>query len=377
MFVQSSVEMKVREMGEIAVVMFDAAYPPPVVGGKEKQAQLLSEALARKGVRITVLSFIHGSANCASPVDIRRFSPGFRGVLSLLLALRHLRREFNILHVHTPSRIGLLVTALGYLLGYRIVFKLPNEHLVSPSGGILPRVRLFFARRIHTTVCLEEDSIRRLAQAGVPRQKVFFADNGVLMQGDPYFLRHDQGRSHCAHYEFMFIGRLVPQKRCEDAIEAFRRSELHREGAVLKIIGDGPLRAELEVSASRADLSHAVIFCGQVSNPVDFLRTADCLILCSEKEGMPNVVLEAMSVGVPVVATGVGAVPRMIGHLDGACTFDVGNVDQLASFMQALRRDHCRARDYSRLLYEECKKRYQIDAVAEAYMARYQVVERQ
>lgn len=366
-----------REVGEISVVMFDAAYPPPVVGGKEKQAQLLSEALARKGVRIMVLSFMHGSASCASPLDIRRFPPGFRGVLSLLSALRRLRRQFNILHVHTPSRIGLLVTALGYLLGYRVVFKLPNEHLVSPSGGLLPRIRLFFARRIHTIVCLEEDSARRLDQAGIPAQKVFRADNGVLMQGDPYFHRIDQGGPHCERFEFIFIGRLVPQKRCEDAIEAFRRSELHLEGAVLKIIGDGPLRAELEAAAARAGLSHAVVFCGQVSDPMDYLRAADCLILCSEKEGMPNVVLEAMSVGVPVVAANVGAVRRMIGHLDGASIFDVGDVDQLASLMQALRRDLCRARDYSRLLYEECKELYQIDAVAETYIARYQVVERQ
>lgn len=372
----SNVEPNVREAGQISVVMFDAAYPPPVVGGKEKQAQLLSEALARKGVRIAVLSFLHGSAKCTSPVDVRRFPPGFRGVLNLLSALWDLRPRFDILHVHTPSRIGILVAAFGYLLGYRIVFKLPNEHLVSPEKGIWPRIRILLARRIHTTVCLEEDSVRRLEQAGVPRRKIFVANNGVLMQGDPYFLRHDHGSSSCARYEFLFIGRLVPQKRCEDAIEAFRRSGLHREGAVLKIIGDGPLRADLEASVARADLSHAVSFCGQVSNPLDYLRAADCLVLCSDKEGMPNVVLEAMSVGVPVVATRVGAVPRMIGHLDGASIFDVGDIDRLASLMQALRRDHSLARDYSQSLYEECKKRFQIDAVAESYMARYQVVER-
>ena len=86
----------------------------------------------------------------------------------------------------------------------------------------------------------------------------------------------------------------------------------------LIIVGDGPERQRLERASHSLGVSERVAFAGQVNNIDVYYAMADMLALPSHSEGSPNVLLEAMAAGVPVVATEVGGVPEIVTHDESA-----------------------------------------------------------
>jgi glycosyltransferase involved in cell wall biosynthesis len=104
------------------------------------------------------------------------------------------------------------------------------------------------------------------------------------------------------------IARLAPQKRPDLLVRAFRRVE----DAELLLVGDGPLRPEIERLVLRLGLGERVRVLGNRSDVPALLAEAACVVLASDYEGCPLTVLEAMAAGVPVVATRVGGVPELI-----------------------------------------------------------------
>jgi len=104
---------------------------------------------------------------------------------------------------------------------------------------------------------------------------------------------------------FVTMGRMSPEKDHSKLIDAF--AGVHREfpQARLLIVGDGPLRHELEVKVSSMGLQECVLLAGQHSNPFPILRCSDCFVLSSNHEGQPMVLLEAMVLGKPIIATDI------------------------------------------------------------------------
>jgi glycosyltransferase involved in cell wall biosynthesis len=101
----------------------------------------------------------------------------------------------------------------------------------------------------------------------------------------------------------IFVGRLAPQKGVDDLIAAFDLLQHVRPDYRLLIVGDGPLRADLEETSHTFELDNRVKFLGHRNDVPRLLAASDLLVLPSYYEGLPNVVLEAMRYRKPVVAT--------------------------------------------------------------------------
>jgi glycosyltransferase involved in cell wall biosynthesis len=116
------------------------------------------------------------------------------------------------------------------------------------------------------------------------------------------------------------IGRIAAQKRVDIFLEAARRVSEKLPGARFLIVGKGELMETMRRKTSQLGLGDLAIFTGGRDDVPDLLAALDLLVLCSDDEGLPNVILEAMAARKPVVATDVGACRELVaegvtGHL--------------------------------------------------------------
>jgi glycosyltransferase involved in cell wall biosynthesis len=162
-------------------------------------------------------------------------------------------------------------------------------------------------RRERLIICNSNDLARR-ARRDNPGRDVVVISNGVdsswfapskLPDGPPTVVIVARLRAQKAHDRFLRAFRMV-RKRVPDA------------RAVL--VGDGPLRADLERLSIDLGLGEVVRFVGAVADVRPYLAEATVVALTSPYEGLPNALLEAMAAGRPVVATDVGGVPEIVSH---------------------------------------------------------------
>lgn len=136
----------------------------------------------------------------------------------------------------------------------------------------------------------------------------------------------------------LFAGRLVSQKRPERFIALAAELKVLYPGKELNflIAGDGPLRDSLEkLAEERGMTSGEIHFLGEQENMSDLYKEADILVLTSENEGTPNVILEAMANGMAVVATKVGGVPEIL-NSDCGIVVDPNHFPELVQAVSSL-----------------------------------------
>jgi glycosyltransferase involved in cell wall biosynthesis len=120
----------------------------------------------------------------------------------------------------------------------------------------------------------------------------------------------DELRLLPAEFVWLAIGRLLPQKDYPTLLQAFK--SLADDQTRLLIVGRGPLLEKLQQQVQQLGIASQVTFLGVRYDIGALLAAADAFVLSSAWEGMPNVVMEALAAGTPVVATRVGGVPELV-----------------------------------------------------------------
>ncbi|HWX42775.1 MAG TPA: glycosyltransferase [Blastocatellia bacterium] len=143
------------------------------------------------------------------------------------------------------------------------------------------------------------------------------------------------------------VGRLSREKGHSVLMSAFNIWLKSRpaDSTRLVIVGDGPERGRLLAASESVGIADRVIFAGQVSDVRPYYKMADVMALPSYTEGSPNVLLEAMAAGVPIVATAVGGVPEIVTNGESALLTPAGDAPSLAAGISALLHDRELARE--------------------------------
>ena len=189
-----------------------------------------------------------------------------------------------------------------------------------------------------------------LSQAGVPRDRIIVCHNSVAA---PPVVSEDSKRAlkerlHIVNGEqvVLAVGRLSREKGHRDLVDAI--SKLGELNSALRfkliIVGEGPERDSLERAVREKGLNASVIFTGHVEDISPYYAIADALALPSHSEGSPNVLLEAMAAGLPVVATAVGGVPEIAINEQNALLVAPGDPDSLARALNRVLSDTVLAR---------------------------------
>ena len=206
------------------------------------------------------------------------------------------------------------------------------------------------------------DEIRE--SLGVSADRITIIPDPALSRPLIESLRADRSlaRRESAGRRFVCVGRLTPQKNIALMLGAFGRGA--REGDTLTVIGDGPERAKLEHLAQALGLEEQVMFRGYAPEPASLLPSFDVLLLSSNYEGVPAVVLEALAAGLPIVATDCS---RSMGTLlgDGAMgqLVPVGDEEALA---EAIARVRPSSQDEHLSLAQA--RRFTLEDASEAYL---------
>lgn len=189
---------------------------------------------------------------------------------------------------------------------------------------------------------------------GVPAGRVHVLYNGVdgalFRAGDQGAARRALGLPEQGRL-LLFVGNLKPEKGCLDALAALPAVRERHPGARMAFVGDGPARERLRAAAAANGLSDAVLLAGARGHGElpTWMQAADLLLLPSHNEGVPNVVLEAMSCGLPVVASAVGGIPEVLPPQAGLLVPARDPAALAAALEQALARDwdHAAIRDHA------------------------------
>ena len=116
----------------------------------------------------------------------------------------------------------------------------------------------------------------------------------------------------------VYVGRLVPEKGLRELLDAGREIAPRHEGLEIALIGDGPMRAELETRIAEPGAPRVRLAGVQPPATVaEWMTAADLVVLPSYSEGHPNVLVEALACGRPIVATTVGGIPEVVDKASG------------------------------------------------------------
>jgi glycosyltransferase involved in cell wall biosynthesis len=159
------------------------------------------------------------------------------------------------------------------------------------------------------------------------------------------------------------VGRLSPEKRGDLFLSAARRISATRPDVRFVITGGGKQRGELEALASRLGIQDRVIFMGLVSDVTRVYAALDVLVQPSDTEGTPRSVIEAMAHRVPIVATGVGDVPDLLGHGTAGAITPPGDAGALAREVTRLLDQPLRAAEQAERAYLRYRKHFTVEVM--------------
>ena len=155
-----------------------------------------------------------------------------------------------------------------------------------------------------------------------------------------------------------YIGRLVTGKGLDILLNAAQRIliEKNQKACVVLIVGDGPLRTDLEQLSQQLNISDQVVFTGFRRDIPDILDATDIFVLPSLTEGLPLSLMEAMASGKAVIATNVGGIPELIDPDVNGVIISPNELTALINAISSLLDDQARCKElgFRAKIYANC-----------------------
>ena len=305
-----------------------ALYLPSLRGGGAEQVMVnLANGFAKRGIRTDLvlakaegpyLGSVSGSVNIID-LHSRRV---LTSLPALVFYLRKVRPDVMLATVGHANVIAIMARVLsGTRHQVRLVVRETTTVGINASeaptwrGRVMPLVLRFFYPMADAIIANSMGAAKNLSiQTGIPEDRILIIGNPV-----------DIGRIRKLSMEplagvpkidagpvIVSVGRLAQEKDFETLLYAFKAVHDAMPDVRLLILGEGELRQKLETLASDFGIADRVALPGFLSNPYPVMKHADLFVLSSRWEGLPNALLEALALGVPIVATNCPSGPAEI-----------------------------------------------------------------
>jgi glycosyltransferase involved in cell wall biosynthesis len=362
----------------------------PLVGGAERQLASLIPELSCLGVEATVLTrrWQAGLApyECVDGVPVYRLPViGPKVVASAvftLTAVRLLGRlRPHVIHAHE------LLSPTTTALTAKRLYGIPVVAKVLRGGGLGDLAKLrrkpagrrrigLFSRQVDAFIAISREIEAELAEIGVPAERRVFIPNGVDIRrftpaAPVQRLARRQALGLRDAPTAVFTGRLAPEKRVDHLLALWPEVRAAVPGAQLVVVGTGEAEAQLRQAAGEG-----VVFAGRQGDVLPYLQAADVFVLPSIAEGLSNALLEAMAVGLAVVATEVGGAPDLVTHGVSGWLIPPDSPAALSVALRQTLADPAQTAAWGRAARAQVVQAYALPAVAERLRQLYHTCRR-
>jgi glycosyltransferase involved in cell wall biosynthesis len=172
------------------------------------------------------------------------------------------------------------------------------------------------------------------------------------------------------------VARFHPVKDHATLLRAFANVSAAVQDVDLLLVGDGPLRPDLEAQADALGITRRVRFLGVRHDVPDILAASDVFVLPSLSEAASITLLEAMATGTPVVATNVGGNPEIVRHDENGLLTPRGDAPAMAMAIVRLLREPERARELGAHAAEQVRRTYRLERTIDRYHTLYRELAR-
>jgi glycosyltransferase involved in cell wall biosynthesis len=263
------------------------------------------------------------------------------GARRAVQALRDEGFDFDVIDAHYfyPDGVAAALLARRFGRPFCITARGSDVNLIARHAAPR-RLMQWAAQQAAACIGVSAALVQAMRDAGLAAQRWLTLRNGVDLQR---FRPVPQAEARAALRLsgaplLLSVGNLIPLKGHDLCIDALARLRATHPGARLVILGAGPERERLLALAASCGVADAVTLAGTVPNDQlsPWYSAADALLLASSREGWPNVLLEAMACGTPVVATGVGGIPEIVRPDSGGVLVAERSAEAIADALAAM-----------------------------------------
>tara|TARA_R110001583_G_scaffold187233_1_gene348366 strand:- start:772 stop:1827 length:1056 start_codon:yes stop_codon:yes gene_type:complete len=302
------------------------------VGGAEKFVKNLSTEQLSQGLNVEVVSFGENSDTFQPTIELAgvKVTNLKEGLFSRLIQLLQIFITVDIIHIHSPAVIRAVFPIFPALFFKRVVYTIHGE--VDPPESLIKTSHQIGWHYLNKIVAVSESAKQSVHQ----RYNWKSSDIDVIKNG----VNVVQQSSKLVVGEKIRLGvvsRLIPLKNIPLLFSAISlMPSLLMSRIDLHIFGDGPSRDEISDKAQKLANTVEVNFYGNVIEESDIYSKFDILVVCSDTEGLPMSILEAMGYGIPVISTDVGAISQVVVEQETGWLYPVKDVDALVDILQTI-----------------------------------------
>jgi len=344
-------------------------------GAEAQAAALLARLVREPSLQVHAALMNHGELERrlrSGDVAVTVLDETRLGPVEILRGLRHVVRDFDphVVHTHRfkENILGGLAARLeGRRPSLRTVHGAPEFELPwwRIDKRLLRHADEFVAKNWQQCSVAVSRDLMGLLRSSMPGLRVELIYNGLDRDAFAALRSAATADGQAGRSCVSFVGRLVRVKRVDlflDMASCMLRDD--PSGWHFQVVGDGPLRAELESRAASLGLSEHVEFLGFRPDAHELVAHSDVMVFTSDHEGTPMAALEALAMGVPVVARAVGGLVEMLDGVEACVLVDGDDPASLAAAVRQSLGDPARTA-------VALPRRYWVDTCADAYLTLY------